>query len=125
MTNKGARVLSFIMLTAPTAFGELPGQSRLRPPPVPLVTGDPYFTIWPANDQLTDGPTRHWTGKPQRLTSLVRIDGRTFRVMGDEPKDVPAAKQIGLTILPTRTIYEFDAASMRLTLTFMTPLLPD
>src|SRR4051812_41326665 len=125
MTNQIARVLLFIMLTALTARGELPAQSRLRPPAVPLVTCDPYFSIWSANDHLTDGPTRHWTGKPQPLTSLVRIDGQTFRVMGDEPKDVPAAKQVGLTVLPTRTIYDFDAAGVRLTVTFTTPVLPD
>src|SRR4051812_35981483 len=125
MTNQIARVLLFIMLTALTARGEVPAQGRVRPPAVPLVTCDPYFSIWSANDHLTDGPTRHWTGKPQRLTALVRIDGKTFRVMGDEPKDLPAAKQTGLTVLPTRTIYSFEESGVRVELTFMTPVLPD
>jgi hypothetical protein len=117
--------LSCLMMTCLTALGEPTAQSRLRPPAVPLVTCDPYFSIWSMNDHLTDGPTRHWTGKPQPLTSMVRIDGQTFRVMGDEPKDTPAAKQVALTVLPTRTIYDFDAAGVRVTLTFMTPVLPD
>src|SRR6185503_19024343 len=66
-----------------------------------------------------------WTGKPHRLTSLVRIDGKAFRVMGKEPADVPALPQTNLEVLPTRTIYTFEGEGVRLTLTFMTPALPD
>lgn len=97
----------------------------LRPPAVPLVTHDPYFSIWSPADQLTDADTVHWTGKPHRLCSLVRIDGKAFRLMGKEPAVLPALPQTGLEVLPTRTIYSFDGAGIRLTLTFMTPALPD
>src|SRR2546425_4524292 len=99
--------------------------ATLRPPAVPLVTCDPYFSIWSPADKLTDADTVHWTGKPHRLTSLVRIDGKAFRVMGASPTNVPALEQKSLTVLPTRTIYTFASAGMELTLTFMTPALPD
>jgi len=92
---------------------------------VPLVTHDPYFSIWSPEDKLTDADTVHWTGKPHRLTSLVRIDGKPFRVMGKEPADVPALPQTSLEVLPTRTIYTFEGEGIRLSLTFMTPALPD
>jgi hypothetical protein len=98
---------------------------KFAPPAVPLVAIDPYFSIWSQADKLTDRDTTHWTGKPHRLTSLVRIDGKAFRVMGASPTNVPPLEQKSLTVLPTRTIYTFAGAGVELTLTFMTPALPD
>lgn len=105
-------------------------ESNLRPPAVPLITCDPYFSIWSMTNELNAGPTRHWTGHPDRtqgLRSVVRIDGKPFRLMGDQPaNDVPAMKQTGRAVLPTRTIYTFASdAGVEVKLTFTTPLLPD
>jgi len=97
----------------------------LRPPAVPLVAHDPYFSIWSPSDKLTDADTMHWTGKPHRLTSLVLIDTNLFRIMGKEPASVPPLLQTRVEVLPTRTIYAFEGEGVRLTLTFMTPALPE
>ena len=96
----------------------------LRPPAVPLVACDPYFSIWSPADRLTDADTVHWTGKPHRLRGLVRVDGQLFRFLGGDDS-VPALPQTAVQVLPTRTIYQFDGAGIRLTLTWLTPALPD
>ncbi|MCY2989699.1 MAG: DUF4965 domain-containing protein [Planctomycetota bacterium] len=99
--------------------------SQLVPPATPLVACDPYFSIWSPANKLTDEDTVHWTGKPHRLTSLVRIDGKTHRVMGAGPGSAPALQQTSLTVWPTRTIYTFEGAGVALTLTFTTAALPE
>lgn len=98
--------------------------SRFRPPAVPLVTHDPYFSAWSFSDQLTDSWSKHWTGANHALCGLARIDGTTYRFMGQLPRDVPPMKQTGVDVLPTRTIYTFEAGGVELKLTFLTPALP-
>src|SRR5579863_1507136 len=76
----------------------------LRPPAVPLVACDPYFSIWSPADKLSDTDTTHWNGWKRRIASLVQVDGKSFRLMGAEPADLPALPQTSLQVLPTRTI---------------------
>ncbi len=57
------------------------------------------------------------------MAGLVRVDGSTFRFMGNAPASVPAMQQVSKVLTPTRTIYEFEKSGIRLTLTFFTPAL--
>ena len=95
-----------------------------RPPAVPLIASDPFMSIWSESDTLNGSPTRHWTQSVVPLTSLIRIDGKTFRLMGDAPRQLPAFPQTGVRVLPTRSIYDFEDTGVHVTLTFMTPSLP-
>jgi hypothetical protein len=60
------------------------------------------------------------------LGGEVVIDGKPFRVLGSEQTvGAPALPQVGLEVLPTRTIYSFAGEGISLKLTFMTPALAD
>jgi hypothetical protein len=100
----------------------------VRPPAVPLVACDPYFSLWSFNDTLTESWTRHWTGRSQCLAGLVRVDGQCWRYMGMSPwmeKVERAAEQRSLQVTPTRTTYVMSVGdAVELTLTFVTPMLP-
>ena len=96
---------------------------QFRPPSVPLITHDPYFSIWSPSDRLTDMETVHWTGAKNPLHSMVRIDGKTYRLMGASPSYVEPMKQISLKVLPTNTEYQFGGAGIRLSMSFTSPLL--
>jgi hypothetical protein len=109
-----------VAATTPVAGAPL----ALRAPAVPLVAVDPYFSIWSPADRLTDAATVHWTGRTQPLTSLIRVDGEAFRLMGPTPADTAALLQRSVTISPTRTTYQFANRLVRVTLSFLTPAIP-
>jgi hypothetical protein len=98
-----------------------PAFSQERAPATPLITHDPYFSIWSTTDKLTDSDTTHWTGARQPIAGLARIDGKPYRFMGQNPDNVPAMQQTSSTISPTHTQYEFTQSGVTLELTFFTP----
>lgn len=101
-----------------------PMQTAFRPPAVPLVVHDPYFSVWSAADKLTDRWTTHWTGSTMALCGLVRVDGKTYRWSGVPGGNLPAAKQLSVRVDPTTTTYRFEAGLLKFEVAFVTPVLP-
>ena len=105
--------------------------AKLRYPAVPLINIDPNFNIWSCTDKLYDDVTRHWTGRRHNLLGLLELDGKTLRFMGKLYADNRSQREAGVlpqtdvTVHPMHTCYTFENEAIRLTLTFMTPLLTD
>lgn len=58
--------------------------NQLRAPAYPLVTIDPYTSVWSFNDKLYNDDIRHWTGVKNSLIGAIRVDGTIYRFMGTE-----------------------------------------
>lgn len=122
--RQAALILILVLALAPVLAVDAAAEPLApRPPAVPLATHTPYFSVWSPTDRLADAPTVHWTGQPQPLAGLIRIDGRAYRVMGTDPAGVPALAQRSLRITPTRSIYRFGNDQIELTLTFASPVI--
>ena len=68
---------------------------QLRAPAYPLITIDPYFSVWANRDRLTDGDTVHWTGRRNAICGKAIIDGKAYRVMGaDHGEALPAIRGV-------------------------------
>jgi hypothetical protein len=97
---------------------------KLRAPATPLITIDPYFSIWSVSDELNSGETVHWTCKPNRITGILTIDNQEYLFMGNKENTVKMV-QTECDIKAMSTIYKFSTGSVELTLTFTSPLLLD
>ncbi|HEY1757982.1 MAG TPA: DUF4965 domain-containing protein [Bryobacteraceae bacterium] len=97
--------------------------SQQRAPATPLITHNPYFSVWSTTDNLTNSNTTHWTGTPQPIAGIIRIDNKPMRFIGESPREVAAMQQTAHSITPTQTHYEFRAGGVQLGLTFFTPAL--
>ncbi len=119
-----AVVLPFCLATDfSVAQSNLP--QGLRAPATPLIAHDPYFSIWSMADRLTDAGTKHWTGTSQTINGLIRIDGRTYRYLGNADRSLPALEEVHREITPTRTIVTLRNPEIELIVTFLTPAFPD
>src|SRR6185437_11556305 len=115
-------VFVFIAVLSIPAIGRAQSSpAALRPPATPLVTHDPYFSIWSMADKLTDGPTKHWTGETQEMNGIIRVDRRCYRFLGTargQGQAIPTFDEVSQTITPTRTIVVMTSPEIELRVEF-------
>ena len=99
------RTFLFLLLTFSTTVliaQEVPS-GDLRAPAYPLITQDPYFSIWSFGDTLNQTQSTHWTGQDFPLLGVVRVDGTPYRFSGIIPSQFSE-------VLPTAEEGSYDVA---------------
>ena len=97
---------------------------KMRAPAVPLITVDPYFSVWSCDEKLNVAKTMHWTGKSNSIIGTVLVDGVEYAFLGYS-RNLYKMRQISLEIDALTTKAVFENGKIRLTATFTTPVLPD
>ena len=96
---------------------------KMRMPAVPLITVDPYFSVWSEDVVLTKKTPVHWTGKPNTLLGTVCVDGKVWRFLGKSQDEEMTQVSLDADAMTTTAVYE--ASGVRLTAKFTSPMLID
>ncbi len=97
---------------------------KLRAPAIPLITVDPYFSIWSPDENINFAPTEMWSGKQKSILGTVTIDDEKYLFLGYH-KDILKINQISLEIDALSTTAVFENEKITLVAKFTSPLLPD
>ena len=99
-----------------------------KAPAYPLITHNPYFSIWSFTDKLNESTTKHWTGSNQSIVGLIKVDNQVYKFLGkdasaSENDKMMQAKQLSVNMSATQTTYQFDCGAVSLNVAFTSPLI--
>ena len=112
----------------------LSASAAFRPPSVPVVSCDPFFSIWSPSENPAASDTEIWFGAKQPIRVFVTLDGVKYRIMGgkadlqwrDRGGDVPALRFAGCEVRPLTSVFRLtDGFGRNVTLECMTPKFTD
>ena len=92
-------------------------------PAIPLITHDPFFSVWCMGKHPAADHTRHWASIAKPLWGGCVIDGITTRYLGRGGRH--SMKCVETDITPLSTKFVFEDLGVRLTVKFTSPLLLD
>ena len=99
---------------------------KMRPPATPIITIDPYFSIW-SEESILKNPV-HWTGKPNTMCGRVFVDGIEYHFMGNKTwweRNIHDMRLENTEIDAFSTIFTYSNDNIRLTVNFTSPMLVD
>lgn len=97
---------------------------KMRPPATPIITVDPYFSVWNFSNTLAGNDSFHWTGSPNRISGRLLIDDKKYLFMGrsDFSEEM---MPITCDIDAFSTKYSFECDEAILNVKFTAPLIID
>ena len=91
---------------------------KLRAPAIPLITIDPYFSVWSRDEKINFNFTEHWTNKSNSIIGTVFIDDKEYLFLGYD-RDILKLDQtlIDVDAFSTTVVMENDIISLNLKFT--------
>ena len=95
---------------------------KMRMPSIPLITVDPYFSVW--TDNINSKPTTHWTAAENNIIGYVTIDGKVYRFLGDDDnRSITKMNVVSVDADAFTTTVVYESEEIRLTAEFTSPML--
>ena len=95
---------------------------KLRAPAVPLITIDPYFSVWSRDENINFNFTEHWTNKSNSIIGTVSVDDKEYLFLGYD-RDILKLDQKSIDIDAFSTTVVMENDEILLNLKFTSPVL--
>lgn len=101
-------------------------KKSFRPSAYPLITVDPFFSVWSCADNLYDDCTRSWAELPNPILAGIMVKRNFYSMVATDinfESNKNKMNQTDVSVSPLTTTYVFENELARVTLKFTTPLL--